>query len=1843
MEKNTRKTDKKVNFFLRWWKLGVILITIIILISFLIYITIENQNSKIKTFDESGYILQASNSQENTDINRIYFDKEQEYTENYMEQIEFEDVQGNPTTIEQDDFIHYGDGSIGVFKNAVLLNLDEIEKETIVYYTLPVNKTLLKNQDKYTVMNLNDELEFTNLILKISENKYLIASNQITLTLDNGAETKEINGYLEIEYIDNEIIKIYNQELSYQTIASNVNIQIPGDVKVDLSNKIISKANVPLLSMENMVLDSDDNIDIVDLASYEVEDAEENVEELNETENQTISEENNQSSTQNGQTSSSTNNDNSQNTNIQGNTNNTDTGLGETTGDTNFVPSVDVSSLQITEPTFKIVGFETSSVKMQAEIEIIDEQLVLTGSSTVRIIKNNTNSEVYTSEIPEGVYTSIISYENLEPDNEYTLEIKGQYKVGDITYNKTFVYKIFRTNIMGVELKKEVFTPNSLSFEMEFQQDTGVQSAVVELTDINGNYIEQKTVTQTSDKIITFNGLVNNSSYIVNIKDVIIDNVKYSNTSYTQQHVTLKQYPTISSTPEFQYDERNNQVNLKLNGISDKDKGIQSYTFMVYEEKDYGNINKKPVVEINSSTPETVITVDKEEIKDNGETVKIEGDINRNTEYYFEVIVEFYDNEKYQELTSNRSSTMKFDKLQIPTIKFNEGFDIDGNSLVTFERIQGEIQISDPANMIDDTTDSIIVNYSDGLGNKKTINSNVVAAIPIDINNLKSNTTYEFEVILMENKTDSVYLGSVYVNTKIPKDLQFSLTNNAGDLTNKFNIQVGLFNNINELELKTLNSLEVELYRANVLNNADGSKSLEKIGSAIGVAEIQDQNSDYYTSSISEDIKNNTLNIIPSSFTSTTNSSKKLTNDDIVHDQYIIEISEARDYVGNKIGLQNNKIEIYETNYLMPVGPQGDEINDALEIQEITKKQREESLLYTASLNTTTDYNSLLESTNVGFAIYPKNTYDVSTVKSITYRVYDLDSNGNPLNEIKEVTIDENTINTRIQVGQTEDEILSAYFELGNYNDANVLKRGVSYKFEYNIVLEGGEDGTLEIILPSQEQIDEGVKYFSVAGVVPKQLPDTYMYPEYLDVDSNLTLKYKVIDIDNAIIEEQNKELIMTNAGNVSRYDLNKNISIYQQLKINNILVGNLQFAIKYKLSDSSVSTEQKLIEFDYKGVLDFESVTTDIGEYDENRFEIKINGLTEEHKKSISYVSLAITKDGNTKIMGNVNVLSNNTLLVNYIELINLIGTADLTDLKIETNIYYDSSIIDFRENSNNPIIIENENGKLYKYNSGKNGLELTEVVTEATTFSIISISDTEMTLNDENGNEIKLPISITDKGIMYNNNIIYAKEIKNKTITNENIALDNSYIPMSINSVDNNKYSTLMDSYTFNFNIEGMFENGIEQAVKKDEIYIEYVKVDSSGGVIEDETWTELNISTYDSSTGKVTAEIKNLQPGTRYGVRIYNKKEGNVEYIYDSNLNKSGNIYIFATLGLVDFGNVSFRLNDGLETATLSYDILSGTTQGYDIEYILYENGEEKLKSGNPYISPTTSVNIKNSVQVNTVEGDSRIIFDTDHKYKITFLIKSKSGNLISRIDYNEEFIFNPGLPSINITTVRVDGNNMENSDILITPTLVTGQYNFVGNNLNLTVKNMNTNTKILEENTQMTTNQLSRITLDNSKGIYSNNLNYEISMRIDFDKNNDGEIDQNEYISSSSILKAIENENNIDIGEISITEHADGNLYLEFKNSLNLGEISRITYTINTQDSTEILIDSENGKTFIVDPNDPAMKYLLLESADPYPETNNKITIACFTEIPNEETADQSDTKEIMIYNSITINW
>ena len=340
-------------------KIYLIFIPIIIMVACAVFIIYNNEQSKIKTFAHSGYILASSNDIDDSEnITRYYFNQNETYKEKYNNTVTFNDTEGDSVTTSIINFLHYNDGSISSLTDGVIIDLDKINNNPITYYNIFKGTYVYKNDDKYTIDNSSGTINFSNFIWKISDSKYIIVSKNLKLKLEN--DENETNDYLEVNFLDGGIVKLLNQKVSYQTISSNAYLELDNGIVLNLNNKYIIQNDEEIASLDQMVINSDDNINIEEKTKTE-EEKETNEDKTNEQNNNT----NNNSNTQNN-INSSTDTNNSININEE-----TEESVEE-----------DVTNEIQYEPKFVVSKFQTSAIGMSATIDISDDNSTINSDNT---------------------------------------------------------------------------------------------------------------------------------------------------------------------------------------------------------------------------------------------------------------------------------------------------------------------------------------------------------------------------------------------------------------------------------------------------------------------------------------------------------------------------------------------------------------------------------------------------------------------------------------------------------------------------------------------------------------------------------------------------------------------------------------------------------------------------------------------------------------------------------------------------------------------------------------------------------------------------------------------------------------------------------------------------------------------------------------------------------------------------------------------------------------------------------------------------------------------------------------------------------------------------------------------------------------------------------------------------------------------------------------------------------------------------------------------------------------------------------------------------------------------
>ena len=1752
--------------------IAIILLIGITLAGFLVYYVIKTNKSNRQSFAESGYILQSGN-QNKTAVDRFYFKANESYKKNYMENIEFSNTDGEKVETNQENFIHYSNGSIGAFKNGVLINLNQINDKLITYYNISKRQTLERKNNAYSISHLGKDLVFSSLLWKISNNKYLIASDNITLSLGNNEEKKNIKGYIEIEYQDNEVVKIYNQEISFLTISPDSYVDIQGNIKIDLSNRIVSYAGENKLSIDSMVIDSEDNVNIVDLDQYNVKNeiANNNIQSeniTNETENTTENtvanetnsvnveinrniNENNDSGNGNGEVTVIINDDSSGNS--QQSTSNSSQTIINNGATNNFTDEeneeesdeeiIDESS-KINTPEFKVVDFETTPFGLTANVSINDKDALLSEDTKIEIMEEETGRKVYENSSSLGIYDFTIEANGLLPNTNYVLTISSAYAVDSINYNKNFIYKIFNTKPLGVTITKDASTENSISISVDYEKDAIVESLEVELMDSNGNVVSSKASSNLEkvekSEILEFTDLNANSEYTAVIKNIIADGQTIaSSNGETKTFKTLKRKPTLSN-PEFEIDKRNSVFKLQLGNLIDIDDGITDTRFEVYDIKDL----EQPVLVMNTEKTATTLAVD---------SVNIFRDVG----YVYKVVAAFSDNEKSIEYESEFSDIMKLDGSIFPTLSWNE-------EEVTFERIKGVITIHDEDNAVGlKQNDTIKVSYKDSVGEERFLTSQGSLNIPIDVNNLRKNETYRFSVYANidlhdgNDPIDECYIGSILVKTKEPKNMVATFLDNKEDVKNAFSINFELGKekeDQGELEPSTLTGISISIYAG---QSVDGNLPS---GTPKKVMKMLDGNTEPYTSELKDKMYDNVFKITPETFGSQ--------NTDFRDKYYTIVVGDAYDYTDYQNGLPIlRNIYTFETNGYMPDLP-GD-INDALLVTVIRNRDVQ---------NPRSDLEA---STIVGYQVRADFINTNNVAREYIYKAYD--ANTNQLVKTKRVSVDKYTYDVPSVIFDVNDGVYE------ESNDGKELRRGNKYYFTYEVMV---------ALSPTDDSIlthfpEDGITLKSKTQRTEKQEAKIEMYPlnshEY-----SYTIAYRITDVDYSI--DNNNVIAKINEVPRTTQRIEKNTSEFLDFTLTNISKGNLKLVINQRTLFDEPAKETECIKNYFEGINSISnlSYTTKL---EENKIKIQLDESNSQLSKILGYKAVFTSDDG-TEVVKDLLVSEDNVIEVKYSSISALKGK----DITLKLYGYYDTGISGYQLDPTKYVTYQkpylDTDEIIYYYqidkdnhfiNSPKRIGNIYSSTRNGERLTIVNQCDTQKVAT--------IDLEVTEQGFVYDGNVVLQKqvdidEIKNKDNSNT-FRFDNVITEIKVrNSNGDNDIDSELTSASF------YAELSMVDIISDGKITIEVYQTDENGRTAELKKSIVKEIAEFDK---KVV--IDDLAPKTYYFLKFkanFNGNNGPEEmYLYDGDYNVSGKQYFFSTLAFVQISNLNVQYkaksyND--KELNITYDLEK--IMGYSaITYQLQEYNEETEEYEDTNISIEPSIRLETSMEksVPIIPSENVAIkFNTNYKLIVTPIVELDGVTYEVGKGETEFNLNSPTKPQVIIRANRANSKTV--SRITASITVYDRNYTVPSQKYSFKIQDGQGRDVTPEEykNKQYDISKLKQnFTIDN----LDINQDYVCCVIMDIDMNNNTITEK--YTRTKTKSKT--DSSGIIIGDISAQNNFANGIHkvkLFFNESVNLNEVTEIKYTIyndsgyivNGKDSEfKPTLETQNIYSYLIDNN------------------------------------------------------
>ena len=1468
-------------------------------------------NTSTDTFKKDGYAL-SFDGDKNVKATAYTFKNGTEYQyKSTTNTISFKH-ENEKVNIDENTIIHYADRSIGVLKKVVGLDVSTIDREIIFYYNIYKNTQINWGSDGYSIKLANEEkVKFKNLLVRVNNDKFMLTGKNVRLVL-NTDEIIDFGEYVEFEYYSGNVVKVYNDQLYYQTISSDAYLLVE-DIKINLKEATIFKGSKEYISLTNLVVDNNGNIDTLEeeLEKIEIQDGNIETPDLQ----------------------PGTGGDGTQGGIIGGGSvddeedTSKDPEDDETTEDDEHEEVVEDPTIAKKIPEFRITEMNLSALKIDAKIEIVDQDGILTSDAEVKIIENQTNKAVLEETAIMGDTQILLSYADLKPDTEYTITAKASYKPEEEEYEKVFLSKIFRTEDIGVTFEKIFATEKSLTFEVTKEQYSKVTSLKMEIIDSAGAPVNYAIVSFSASNTqeVEFSGLKSNTAYTIKMSEILSEGV-IVNDGYSQTSIvkTLKTKPQIGRL-EYEIDKKAAAFHLNVSGVQDLDYGITNYRYEIYDAR----------TEIATSEP--VLVLAREELS--GVTVNVdEIKVLRGVAYTYMLVLEFNDNEKTVEYSKELGENMALGGVEFPSVRFDEE-----TSYVTWEQINGTIIIEDPASAIVSNQYQIVYKNSIDVYVSEEITADTQTGnIPININGLRANETYTFQVYATINLQDGndtaegVYIGSVRIQTKEPNPLvaRFDVTD---DYSSAFSLQFQLKDDEDSkatLEASTLTEMMFTIYKG---SSTEGEKEIYK--------KVVDIKEGEYESSLKEEFYDVMALINPEFFNAK--------NTDFYEETYTIEVSDAVDYTPykNVIPIKDNTFSFKLNTYLpeLPEDP-----DDAATINTITNN--------TAEAFGMERREDLAGSTTVAYGLIPKFNNETKRAKYVVWHpyIYNYETEQyEALPHLDKTTYFNEDGSMPATIFELEDG--TTYDTL----DKDVLRRGNTYHFTYEIFMDLNGDGEPETEYP--KAVEEGVILRSRDLTPLKQSSELEMYPS-TSTGNTYTWNYRVKDIDNALETNNLYSYVDGNVNPTSSPEIITNTPDYQKVTFTG-LTPETNIVLKKqerrrKRYNATFETLNTLYFYGAKSGLDLSYNV----ELDVNKLVISLNDYYEkiEQVSSVAAVDIIVSPvdpdvaaiKGVKKFVGIP--LKRETIEIDFFQIAEFLST----DIKVEMIAYYDSGKAGFDMTSEYVALQKVSTNPINNYYAYESSLYQNSVITNSiykyelqTDLEVVEPDDPTnlLILTTPAGKVVELPVDINYTGVIYEENNIVLKELATKSLASTNNVVNFDMIIPGIsvrNSAGRINISSLLDSAEINAKLTMVDDITIENNT----IYIDLFKTDENGTNAEFVVTHHRQVSDFANPIA-----LEGLEPETNYYVQfyayIYNNKLQKYEkkYLYDMDDSVSGYKYNFYTLAKVDVTKVTHTMDEysyANKKLNISYKL--DTIYGFDrIEYVLQK------KVGNNYVNTKVSI--------------------------------------------------------------------------------------------------------------------------------------------------------------------------------------------------------------------------------------------------------------------------------------------
>lgn len=1178
-------------------------------------------------FVKSGYVLNPLSSTSE----KYFFDENVGYRENLSSMIEFEDVDQNTVSVLKDSFVHYLDESISLLKNGAILDLDSLDGNKAVSFYNITNKSMIeKKDDGYVIESANGQIKLKNFIARISDNKYIVVGD---LSLKMAGNATSVKGeYFEVVYVEEGIVNIENKDVKYQVTAEETFIYVGSDKVIDLGDKKITVDEEDVMSITAITINGDENIEIIPKGNKDDEEDDEEP-----------STGNGEGTGQDNQGTGQAGNDGTGTGNGEG-TGNNDTEDGEGTGGTGE-ENVDPEE-RPDDVTISLKDVKIGSTDIDVTFEILNAKE--DDSFKLQVVNLYTGRTVDMEAIKRVVNNVEVGVSLLTPNTRYLFMVVNEKD------NAKYFQKVLETNGFGIKLEKTYATYDSLSYKITVEDNAEIVGAKLTLKKFNEDTMQLEpvegkefTLSELGDlskgKTVPFTGLEPDTIYTAVLDEFSLASINYKDLyNISVASMTLKTPPTFS---EMLVDEdvEAKKFTLTLSNIDDPNNAITKYTYEIFDNET--GVIMKPI-ERDTADP-VVVNVG-------------EDGIEPKTEYYYRVIIEYFDNEKYVEFV--RTDDVIFEMTDIPYLTV-----VPDKNKITYNSFEAMVYINDESCLItmanrecNKGVSSTVVEVTEedpATGSLTPVWTRIVEfdgdeilEYPLYVQNLKEGTNYYINVRAsyteggqrneLLHTEDSVRMVSTKTlsNFHVDWDDLGSSENHVVNLKTQLVGVEGTGEVSADVSAESIKKVVFYLYQGSD-TNTDKLELLEPLA---------EKTFDSYTYNIKELFYDNAYTISSTDTFGLTMAQLKQKNNDVLSDYFTVYVKAYYDLEGeNRVKLVNETIA-YQRSPLLDV----QDIESVLEVDEIENNGGTEGLDETFK---EAGKNVYFENVDSDMIVGYKVTAGFSRTKleetgltpdSMNFYVYNKDKKrvkfyvkdgegGFKLTNRLSIDLE------KVEDSQIDVEIFMDYgAPYGEVDD--VMRRGNVFYVGYIIEAKDKEGGIWYYPMAEDDTGPSDHGKFERCKAVEKQYPTLGMYVAKSTSDS-ITYRYTMKDPDNALYKEIDSEkygfYVNVNAGEEVKYDMEQTVfaewnnpddekinEFEGEITIDGLTNGD-NYILVYKLNSQNLGTPETDVRPYILGVESgyriFDGYYDLAGNADEYNFKYKvINNQLSDNKVSIKILA---------------------------------------------------------------------------------------------------------------------------------------------------------------------------------------------------------------------------------------------------------------------------------------------------------------------------------------------------------------------------------------------------------------------------------------------------------------------------------------------------------------------------------------------------------------------------------------------------------------------------------------------